>query len=185
MSELERRWSGEDLPAPRVSDARVEQLLPLYKVAYENGLRALDEQTDELSAVRQRAAQFMAFVGASTAFLAGTGLTGGHRDATFYVVAGLASLLSVVAIICVVVALRPVKDWQSQLSSQDLIDGWIETDVPPPGEAMVLRYLAELFDVMRRANAPKVSTVRTAYNGVVVIGALQVLAWATLAWVNG
>src|SRR5664280_1806938 len=71
----------------------------LYRIAYEEGKRALDDQVDELNGIRGRAVQFTAFVGSSTAFLAAVGLrTGPDRSWLFYVLAGVASALSLFAI---------------------------------------------------------------------------------------
>jgi hypothetical protein len=80
--------------------------LALFKVAYEEGKRLVDDQVAELDSMRQRSVQFLAFVGSATSFLVGTSLPGttsltsGQR-----VVAASATVLSFGSIILVALIL--------------------------------------------------------------------------------
>jgi hypothetical protein len=154
----------------------------LYKIAYENSQRSLDDQVEELNGVRQRVGQYIAFVGSATAFLVGAGVRSPARDWVFYSLAGVATFVSICAIILTCLVLLPVKRWEYRLSTQDLIDGWIETDVPPPSEAHVVRYLGELYDEMRTSNDTALAYLRRFYVAAVATGSLQIVLWACLAW---
>ncbi|HEX8004186.1 MAG TPA: hypothetical protein VF519_15970 [Mycobacteriales bacterium] len=73
----------------------------LYRIAFDEGRELLADQLAELSALRGRAVQFLAFVGTGSAFLVGTAL-GGKRDQLFYSVAGIGSTLSVLTVVVAV-----------------------------------------------------------------------------------
>lgn len=177
-----RPWqSGPSDP----SEQRLSAAAPLYKAAYEEAKSGVEGQTSELDAIRQRAAAYMSFVGAATAFLVGTSLRlPTTRNLEFYVIAGIATSLSLLTVIFACLVLLPTRTWEQKLSGQDLVEGWIETDVPPT-ETLYFRALALLYDDMRAANETVLQQVRWRLTGVVVCGSLQVLAWATLAWYMG
>jgi hypothetical protein len=119
-------------------------LADLYRVAYVESQRTLDDQQDELKGMRDRAVSFTAFVGAATAFLVGTGLHATNRDVLFYILASLASALSALSIVLLIALLNPSskRKWNYRMSAASLIDGWIENEVPGPSEAQFLRALA-------------------------------------------
>jgi hypothetical protein len=189
VSETERPPAGAG-PTRRASDQTsvwpdIAKHADMYRIAYQEGQRALDDQQDELKGMRDRAVQFTAFVGAATAFLVGTGLHPVHRDATFYALATTASVLSGILILLLLALLRPSnrKLWHYRLSAQSLITGWIETEVPPPGEAHFLKSLAEKYDQMRVQNEELLGSLRTWYRWLIVVGTAQVTMWAVLVWV--
>jgi hypothetical protein len=152
--------STSNLP-PVKSD--IAKHVDLYRIAYQEGQRSLDDQQDELKGLRDRAVQFTAFVGTATAFLVGAGLHPAHRDTAFYALATTASVLSAILILLLFALLRPParKLWHYRLSAQSLITGWIETEVPPPSEAYFLRSLAERYDQMRVENERLLGSLRT------------------------
>jgi len=191
VSEIDRPASGTS-PAKRGSGVPpakrdISKHTALYEIAYHEAQRALDDQQGELRGMRDRSVQFTAFVGASTAFLVGAGLHPAHRDASFYALASIASVLSVTLIILLLVLLTPStrRLWHYRLSAHSLITGWIQTEVPPPSDAHVIRALAEKYDHMRVENEKLLSRLRTWYRWLVVVGAVQVVVWATLVWVKG
>lgn len=136
--------------------------------------------------MRDRAVQFTAFVGAATAFLVGTGLSGTHRGVTFYVLASVASALSALLILLLLALLTPQtrRLWTYSLSTKKLISGWIETEVPLPTEADFFKKLAIMYDDMREENSGLLRALRTWYRWLVVVGAAQVAVWAALVWVR-
>jgi hypothetical protein len=156
----------------------------LYRVVYQEGQRALDDQVGELNSMRDRAVQFTAFVGAATAFLVGAGLSSPRRGVTFYVLASAASALSAVLIVLLLAVLTPQtrRLWTYSLSTKKLISGWIETEVPLPTEADFFKNLAIMYDDMREDNSRLLRALRTWYRWLVVVGAAQVAVWATLVW---
>jgi hypothetical protein len=156
----------------------------LYRIAYEESQRTLDDQQDELKSMRDRAVTFMAFVGAAAAFLIGTGLQVKHRDAGFYSLAIIASALSALSIALLIALLNPStkKKWDYRLSAKSLISGWIETEVPVPSEAHFLRALATKYDDMRAVNEILLDSLRTWYRWLIVSGSAQLTVWAILVW---
>lgn len=158
-----------------------------YRIAYQEGQRALDDQQDELKGMRDRGVQFTAFVGAATAFLVGTGLQHPSRDATFYTLASLASLLSAVLITLILVLLMPSRKhlWHYRMMPKILVKDWIERDVPFTDEAALLREVALTYDEMYRNNDALIKATRRAYKWLIVVGSAQVALWASLVWVKG
>lgn len=161
----------------------------LYQVAYEEGRRTLDDQTDELNRMRDRAVNFAVFAGAATAFLVGTGLQASHRDFTFYTIAILASALSALMIFLLFILLNPAKRrrelWNYRLSPKSLVQGWIETEVPVPSKTQFNRELARVYDDMIIKNEVILGALRTAYRWLIVVGSAQVTIWAALVWLKG
>jgi hypothetical protein len=173
--------------------------LELYKLAREEELRRLESQRDELDSMRQRTAQYLAFVGAATAFLAGSGLKAPARDGVFYGLAALASILSlwmIFACVRVFLALefpaskdgwrnfrpKPIS-WAFVLKPGALL-AVIESDLPRPDEIDLVKYVASLYGEMSSDNAPGLAKVRRMYVSALVSGAVQVIGWTALVWVK-
>jgi hypothetical protein len=159
----------------------------LYRVAYTESQRTLDDQRDELQGMRTRAVQFTAFVSAATAFLVGTGLHATDRNAVFYILAIVASAFSALSIWMLAILLKPSngKKWHYRMSAQVLIDGWIEqTVVPPLSEARFLRGLALEYDEMHAKNELLLGSLRTWYSRLIITGSVQVVLWAALVWLK-
>jgi hypothetical protein len=190
MPEIERTPKGGPTPKrgnglqPTKRD--IDQHADLYRVAYQEGQRALNDQQDELKGMRDRAVSFTAFIGAATAFLVGTGLHANHRDALFYSLAGVASVLSAIFIILLSALLSPghKRQWHYRMEPKKLITGWIETEVPLPSEAHFFRALAGTYDEMRQINEELLSSLRRLYRWLIVVGAAQITVWAALLWVK-
>jgi len=161
----------------------------LYQVAYEEGRRTLDDQTDELNRMRDRAVNFAVFIGAATAFLVGTGLQTPHRDSIFYTIAALASALSALMILLLFVVLNPAKRkrelWNYRVSPNSFVVGWIETEVPVPSKTQFNRELAGVYDTMILKNEVILGSLRSAYRQLIVVGSVQLMVWAALVWVKG
>lgn len=155
-----------------------------YRVAYSESQRTLDDQRDELQGVRTRAVQFTAFVSAATAFLVGTGLHATDRNGAFYPLAATASTLSVLSIISLAILLIP-RNWNYRMTPKVLIEDWIEQKgVQQPSEALFLRKLALAYDEMSAENGRLLKSLRTWYICLVLVGSVQVIAWATLVWLK-
>jgi len=192
MAGIERSSGNVPLPKrdggqPTGPDPRLNE--DLYQVAYEEGRRTLDDQTDELNRMRDRAVNFAVFVGAATAFLVGTGLQAPRRDSSFYAIAILASALSALMIFLLFIVLNPAKRrkeyWNYRLSPKLLIQGWIETEVPVPGKAQFNRELARVYDDMVTKNEAVLGALRTSYRWLIVTGSAQLMVWAALVWIKG
>jgi hypothetical protein len=161
----------------------------MYRLAYEESQRSLDDQRDELNGIRDRSVNFVAFVGAATAFLVGIGLhtANADRDAIYFVLAGAGTAGSLHLLVEVFLLLRPSSSnpWQYRLSGGSLISGWIESDVPAPDLAQFLRALAEINDSMRASNERLLRGVRNCYRRLVLGGSAQLIVWAVLVWLRG
>lgn len=182
----------------------------LYRIAYEQSLRALDDQVDELSGIRARAVQYTAFVGAATGFLIGVGLSAPDRNTGFYILAGSASFVMLVGLAALALLLvsrslyqrtdisrddssvrqakRRVRflarnSWQSQMSASILIDQWIEKDVPGPDEAALLGEVARRYDRAAERNDGTLEKARRQYTVVVMAEGVALVAWAAMVWI--
>ncbi|MCA1982973.1 hypothetical protein [Nocardioides nematodiphilus] len=167
--------------------------LALYKVAYDESVRAIDDQLAELDHVRSRAMQFLAFIGTGTAFLVGTGLNDSQRDGWFYALATVGSAMSVVTLLLVgaillgvVVHEKKPQEWRwaVRLSAQDLIR-WIEPQIHAPDEVDYLKEVALLNDERAEANEVGLGRLRHVYLALLTSGFVQLLIWAALVWARG
>jgi hypothetical protein len=160
----------------------------MYKLAYEEARRSIDDQRDELNGIRGRAVSFVAFVGSATAFLAGSGLrvTTPNRDALFYVLAGIGSIAALWMLYQLYRLLRPSKalSYEYRMSPTTLIEEWIESDVPPPNIGQFLRALATEYDAMLQQNEKLLEFLRSHYEKLVVGGSAQLIVWAALVWIR-
>jgi hypothetical protein len=169
----------------------------MYKVAYEEGKRLVDDQLAELDGMRQRSVQFLAFIGSATAFLVGTSLGRVSQVGVAYeivplLLAGAASAASLIAIYLVVTMLLALSkderlkptNWRFRLSPEVLIR-WIEPEVPQPDEVDFLRNLADVYQKMYEYNEPRLKRLRKFYTAFVAIGFFQLVLWASVAWING
>jgi len=158
----------------------------MYRIAYQESQRTLDDEQDELNRMRDRAVAYTAFVGAASAFLVGTGLQAHGKDVLFYTLASIASALTASLIILLVALLTPSKAklWHYRLSATSLIKGWIEADVPVPNEAAFIRALAIKYDDMHRENEILLKSLRQKYQWLIVCGTAQLTIWAALVWIK-
>src|SRR3954454_17779051 len=88
----------------RVEDATMQRV-KMYRVAYKESQRTLDDQADELTGIRTRAVQYLAFIGTATAFLVGASLKTFERDTPFYAISITATGLSVLMLVSVILTL--------------------------------------------------------------------------------
>jgi hypothetical protein len=159
----------------------------MYKIAYQEGQRTLDDQQDELNRIRDRSVQFTAFIGAATAFLVGTGLSATSKDALYYGLASAASALTAILILLLFNLLTPTNrhSWKYQVSTEYMIKQWIEADVPQLDEAALLREMALRYDTWHRDNEVTLSSIRRSYRWLIATGSAQVTVWAALVWIKG
>jgi hypothetical protein len=160
--------------------------IELYKIAYQEGLRALVDQQDELKGIRNLAVQFTSFVGAGTVVLVAAGVNAAHRNTLFYFLIATASGLSVLLMVLLFFMFQPSrrKLWHYRISASTLIAGWIENDVPPPSEALFLRAMANQYDEMRNENERTLSPIRALYRWLITVGSLQLALWAVLVLIK-
>lgn len=175
-------------PAGKTREDKAE----LYKLAYEEGKRTVDDQIAELDSIRQRSVQFLAFIGTATAFLVGTSLKLPTRTLAFYVIAVLASLLMLASVaLCLSLLIASVKpwsrkaqDWSFRLKPKSLV-AWIEPDVRQPSESDYYRALAEVYEDMADENSVGLDDIRRSYIWFLGIAFVQLTLWLVLAWLYG
>jgi hypothetical protein len=170
-------WVKPDRPT---MDKNVE----LYEIAYDQSKLALEDQSADLNNMRTRSVQYLAFVASATAFLATAVIRSSDRHAAFYTFAWIGTALAVAVLAAEGFLLSP---WMTRLKRradpQLLLKTWIERDVPAPSRAEMLREMALRQEQWERDNDHVISRVRVLYFLLVLLGAGQVAAWATLAWV--
>lgn len=180
------RGGAESVP-PRRPGVADEARVSMYKAAYDEGKRKVDDQLAELDSMRARSVQFLAFVGSATAFLVAAGLRQTHRTDGFYVVAGLATFVSVMSIALVtsiLTALRLFRHtrWDFRINSKVLVEEWIDPEVGATSEARFFRDIALHYHTMATKNDPPLQRLRGRYIAFLTCGSFQVILWAALVW---
>jgi hypothetical protein len=162
-----------------------------YKLARDEELRSLDLQRSQLESMRTRSAQYLAFGGAATGFLVGTGLTHAQRDSMFFWIAGIATVFSlamVVLAVCVFVGgfdirARSASKWQFALPNGFVLRA-AEADIRPT-ESQINAYLARNYWQLADANRPAMKRMQLQYVVFLAVGALQLVLWVILLWARG
>ena len=161
----------------------------MYKVAFDESVRALEDQADELSGIRQRLVGFMAFVGSATAFLVGSSINPqvsaqGHRDGWFYTLAISGTSLMVISVVLAIFLLWPrLTKLSTTASAKVIIDRNIDRKISPvQNVGQLYRDLALYNDDAVDENDPVMARARKFYFAAVVVGALQLCAWVALVW---
>ncbi len=160
----------------------------LYRVAYEEARRALDDQTAELENMRGRAVQFLAFVGVGTAFLVGAGLGAvkdRDKDMIFYALAASATAVTLVAVLFTCLLMSGRISWGYRADAKAITESMIERQVPGPTEASLLRDLALACDENKRENDKVLRRLRARYLTVVIAGCVGIVLWSGLVWARG
>src|SRR4051812_4074570 len=105
-----RRQLVGALPSPSPLPSSTET--DLYKVALEEERRLLDRQRGNLDNIRARTLQFLAFIGASTAFLAGSSLNADTGKTPLFMTGAILGSVTWVAMMLAayaVVTARPLR----------------------------------------------------------------------------
>jgi hypothetical protein len=101
----------------------------LYKVAYDEAVRALAEQQSFVDSLRNRAGLLLTAAAITTSFLGAQALRGGDFD--LFVWLALAGFVGVSAASLTVLWPRP---WEVTTSSRDVITPYVESGEPAPIE---------------------------------------------------
>lgn len=161
----------------------------LYKVAFEESVRALEDQVKELDGIRQRLVSFLAFVGSATAFLVGSSLkplegTAANRDLWFYLLAIGGTVVVIIALGCAIYLLWPGStELKVTASARLIISRTIEREVPAvESDGDLYRELAVHYDRGRCANDEVLDRVKKFYFWAIVGGVVQLGFWVALVW---
>jgi len=158
------------------------------ELAIAAGVAEIQGQTEELSRIRDRAVMFVAFIGASVAFLVGAGLGIKPKPWGFFVVAvvGSVGLLLLALFLCLVVSAR--RSFRNVIRSRAMVrmmDGELKDGHGHTLQSLeqARRHLASVTIVkMSAANETALESVRNWYNALLWTGLVTLVAWSSLIW---
>ena len=148
-----------------------------YRLAHQEGLRAITQQQAVLDELRNRAGTLLAVASLTTAFLGGLALQGRPLAG----LAWLAILLFVVVTAAVLVVLFSRKDWYFRPRPTMIIKSYIEDDPPAPLWAMH-KQLAEHLEADFDANEQNMKPLFVALQVANIALAAEVVVWLVMLW---
>jgi len=101
----------------------------LYKVAYDEAMRALSEQQAVIDSFRNRAGLLLSSAAIAASFLGSQALRGGRPNAASWL-----ALLCFVAVAAASLAILWPRRWEGKANPRDLIATYIESPHPAPIE---------------------------------------------------
>jgi len=103
----------------------------LYRVAYDEAVRALSGQQGAIESFRTRAGLLLSAAAITTSFLGAQALNGGHSN-----VATWLALATFVAVAIVSLGILWPRRWEFTANPRDVIQTYIEADEPAPIEEL-------------------------------------------------
>jgi hypothetical protein len=103
----------------------------LYKVAYDEAVRALAEQQGAIESFRTRAGLLLSAAAITTSFLGAQALDGGHSNAAAWL-----ALAVFVSVAVVSLGILWPRRWEFTANPRDVIQTYIEADEPAPIEEL-------------------------------------------------
>jgi hypothetical protein len=195
-------------PRPNAKESmKPDDLLALYKTAYDEGKKALTEQLAVVNNLRQRAVQYMAFVGTATGFLVGTSASFLPRPAGswsepalpvvtgFGVVSILLLVLILVGFVWIFVPMTPKSErkkdrrgpqfakWQRGIGSGQLVELWIDPEVGGKDPIAYYRELAIDYGDFHEQNDRYLLQQTSMFVLLLVVGALSLFGWVLIVWI--
>jgi hypothetical protein len=145
-----------------------------YELAYQEAIRALEEQERAVSETRSRAGQLIAAAAITTSFFGGQAISDHRIHVAGWFAIGCFLGLSV----AVIAILWPRHDWEFTLSPSRLIATYIEPgEEPPVALAGIWRDLALHMGVSLARNRTQLRWVFIAFRIGAVLLAGEVIAW--------
>ncbi|MBP2453866.1 hypothetical protein [Mycolicibacterium lutetiense] len=173
----------------RAAQKETDESAKLYKIAFDEAVRTLKQQSEELSAIRQRLVQFLAFAGTATAFLVGTalrpseGVAAVNRGLDFYILCGAGTITLGLTLVLTLILLFPNKTKLTVVSrSRDILDGILRDVSPTDTEAHLYYDLAWYYGGYIEKNIKILNEARWIYFSAIGTGALQLGIWIALVW---
>lgn len=149
----------------------------LYRVAYDEAVRALAEQQAEIDSFRSRGGMLLSAAAITTSFLGPPSLEGGSSNWTAWL-----GLLAFVAVAVVSLAILWPHRWEITTTPGDLIEDFVKRDdLPPIGEVHrgLSVYMQDSY-AENRAGLEQLSTYLQVASGLLTI---EVVVWiAALAF---
>jgi hypothetical protein len=103
----------------------------LYKVAYDEAVRALSEQQGVIDSFRTRAGLLLSAAAITTSFLGAQALEGGDSGLPAWL-----AMIGFVGVAAVSLAILWPRQWEFTANPCDVIQTYIEADVPAPIEEL-------------------------------------------------
>jgi hypothetical protein len=142
----------------------------LYKVAFDEAVRALSEQRALIESVRGRAGLLLSAAAVTTSFLGAQALQGGLSAASW------AALASFVGIATLSLAILWPRHWEFTSNPSELIRGYIEAERPMPMEELH-RDLSLYMHASYRENWQGVDQLVRLFQAASGLLAVEVLLW--------
>ncbi len=104
----------------------------IYMLAYDEGIRVLEDQARTLEQLRVRMALLLGTATTASAFLAGV-VAKAHQDdqdAWYWIGVTLGSVLYAAVLLRVAQALRPKYIWRFNMSPRTIVEGYADHDIP-------------------------------------------------------
>jgi hypothetical protein len=143
----------------------------LYKVAYDEAVRALSEQQAVIDSFRTRGGMLLSAAAVTTSFLGAQALQGGASSFT-----GWLALTAFVGVAAVSLALLWPYEWQVTMDPLEIVSMFIEAERPAPIEAMY-RELAEHMHVSYLQNREGVNLLVVLFQVASGLLALEITFW--------
>jgi len=153
----------------------MDDLLPhaeSYRVAFDEGGRALDAQERTVNELRSRAGILVAAAAIVTSFFGSRAISGGELTAASWTATIAFALIGAT----VLVALWPRSDWEFSASPADFIATYVETD-PPATPSLIHRDLALHRSASYDRNARQLRVLFTAFRFGLILLVVEVAAW--------
>jgi len=99
----------------------------LYKVAYDEAVRALSEQQEVIESLRTRAGLLLSAAAVTTSFLGAQALDGGDSSLSAWL-----ATIGFIGVALVSLAILWPREWEFTANPQDLIQTYIENAGPAP-----------------------------------------------------
>jgi len=144
------------------------------RFALSEGVRAIQEQTAEARAIKERIVTLIGLTAAASAFLVGAALQASTRGVRFYGPLLVGTLLFVALLLIGWRILRPLPDWRSVVSAKTIMDDFDG----PDGWTYLAGYYTKNFVNNEEKLQPLHRLLRIA---TMLVGAIFV-SWIVLIW---
>ena len=170
-------------PARPTDRGSRERTAAVVRIAYDEAVRALNDQSSELSNLRTRTVSFIAFVASANAFLAGAVVKtpGSARDSVFYILTASASVCFLVLLVSAVRILSPRRRFAFTTEPRELL-AQVDAEVGS-SEAQYLSYLVQGYGGALELNDERLTPLRNSLLHLVVAGVAGTVLMVVVTWV--
>lgn len=153
-----------------------------YRLAFDESLRSLEVLEKRRERIQTSYVALLAFVGSSSAFLAGSVLTGVERTATIRALSAGATALFATALVVAVWDLWPHRR-PGGVDAARILSSYIETDVPASYEMTLAELTVQNAEVARTSRAAmRRMSIRFAV--FLSLTTVSIALWISTAWIG-